>query len=88
MKRNFIYFIVILFSFFACMTSYAAAEKYTIDPMHSFVVWRINHLGFSTQTGKWPVKGYLLLDEANPTKSKVDVVIQIDDMVKIGRAHV
>lgn len=81
MRRNFIYFIAILFSIFACAATYAAEEKYTIDPQHSFVVWRINHLGFSTQTGKWPAKGYILLDEANPAKSKVDVVIQIDSMV-------
>jgi polyisoprenoid-binding protein YceI len=81
MKRNFIYFLTFLLSTFTCIASYAAEEKYTIDPLHSFVVFRINHLEFSVQTGKWPVNGSILLDNNDPAKSKVDVTIKINSLV-------
>ena len=81
MKRNFIYFLTVLFSMITCVASYAAEEKYTIDPQHSFVVWRVDHLGFSTQTGKWPVNGVIFLDKNDPAKSKVDVSIKINDLI-------
>jgi len=63
------------------VASYAAEEKYTIDPMHSFIVWRVDHLGFSTQTGKWPANGLILLNNTDPSKSKVDVTIKINSLV-------
>lgn len=81
MKRNFIYFLIFLFSIFTCIASYAVEEKYTIDPLHSFVVFRINHLEFSVQTGKWPVNGSIWLDNNDHTKSKVDVTIKINSLV-------
>ena len=63
------------------MHGMAAEEKYTIDPMHSFVVWRVDHLGFSKQTGKWPINGFILLDQNDPAKSKVTASIKINDLV-------
>ncbi len=81
MKRNFIYFLTFLFFIIACVTSYASEEKYTIDPQHSFVVWRVDHLGFSTQTGKWPANGFIWLDNTDPSKSKVDVTVKINSLV-------
>lgn len=80
MKRTLIYFFAILFSIIS-YTAFAAEEKYTIDPQHSFVVWRINHLEFSAQTGKWPVNGFIWLDNNDPSKSKVDVTIKINSLV-------
>lgn len=73
--------IIFLFSMLSSITTLAAEESYKIDPSHTFVLWHIDHLGFSTQTGKWPVNGTLLLDEKDPQKSKVDVVINIADMI-------
>lgn len=80
MKRNLIYFFTILFSIIS-HTTFAAEEKYTIDPLHSFVVWRVDHLGFSTQTGKWPANGFIWLDNNDPAKSKVDATIKINSLV-------
>ena len=81
MTRTFLKFVcflsITLFSSFALATE----EKYTIDPAHSFVVWRIDHLGFSKQMGKWPANGTILLDQGNPDKSKVDVTIQMNQLV-------
>lgn len=58
-----------------------AAETYTLDPMHSYVLWRINHFGFSNPSGKWMVDGTLVLDEKKPQDSKVNVTIKIEDMI-------
>lgn len=80
MKRNLIYFFTILFSI-SSYTTFAAEEKYTIDPLHSFVVWRVDHLGFSTQTGKWPANGFIWLDNNDPAKSRVDVTIKINNLI-------
>ncbi|HHR1367659.1 TPA: hypothetical protein ACTUNV_003199 [Legionella pneumophila] len=43
-----------------------AAEKLILDNEHCYVLWRINHLGFSTQAGKWYVKGFVMLDKDQP----------------------
>ncbi len=54
-----------------------AAEKYTLDPAHTNVVWHANHFGFSNPSGKFAdVKGTLELDEKDPAKSKLNVVIK------------
>lgn len=82
MKRLFINSIIVLSLFFAHILSVQAAEIYKLDPMHSFIVWRINHLGFSVQYGKFTnVEGTLTIDEAKPQNSKVEVTIPIDKVV-------
>lgn len=58
-----------------------AAESYTLDPNHSAVVWQINHFGFSHPSGKWYVSGDILLDEATPQNSKVNITVPIGDVI-------
>jgi polyisoprenoid-binding protein YceI len=58
-----------------------ADEAFTFDPLHTYVLWHINHFGFSNPSGKWFAEGTLNLDEAKPQNSKVNVVIHIDSMV-------
>lgn len=58
-----------------------AAEQFTLDADHSYVLWQINHLGFSTQTGKWHANGTLTLDKEKPSNSKVNVVIRINNII-------
>ena len=54
----------------------AAEENYTLDPMHTNIVWFANHFGFSNPSGKFAsVQGTLTLDEAKPENSKVSVTI-------------
>ncbi|KTD03772.1 polyprenyl-pyrophosphate binding protein [Legionella geestiana] len=59
----------------------AAPHTLALDDTHSYVLWRIEHLGFSTQSGKWYAKGTLVLDRENPQKSSVDVSIDIKNIV-------
>lgn len=80
MKRNLLKW-VMCFIFFLPTIQLFAADTYTIDPMHSYVLWQINHLGFSTQAGKFYADGSLVLDEAKPQNSKVNVTIQVGNIV-------
>ncbi|KTD15687.1 polyprenyl-pyrophosphate binding protein [Legionella gratiana] len=59
----------------------AAPETFILDNKHTYVLWSIEHLGFSTQYGKWYASGKLILDQDNPSQSKVDVTINVADMV-------
>jgi polyisoprenoid-binding protein YceI len=57
-----------------------ASDTYTFDTAHSYILYRISHLGFSNQTGKWYFSGSLTLDEAHPEKSKVNVSLDINSL--------
>lgn len=71
----------ILFGLIGFLPSVQAAETLIIDNQHSYVLWQIEHLGFSTQAGKWYVNGTLILDKDKPENSKVDATIKIADIV-------
>lgn len=60
---------------------YAALEHFTIDDQHSYVLFKIQHLGFSIQTGKWYVNGNVQLDKDKPENSKVNATIKIANVV-------
>lgn len=58
-----------------------AADTYTLDPMHSYALFHINHFGFSNPSGKWLANGTLILDETKPQDSKIDVTINVADVI-------
>ncbi len=59
-----------------------AAETYNFDPNHTNVVWRASHFGFSNPDGKFMgVSGKLVLDEAAPANSRVEVTIPTTGLV-------
>lgn len=59
-----------------------ATDTYTLDSSHSYVLWHINHFGFSNPSGKWMVaEGTLMLDEKNPQASKIQVTIHTAEIV-------
>jgi polyisoprenoid-binding protein YceI len=60
---------------------YAAAETLKFDPEHSYILWKIEHLVFSTQTGKWFVNGTVTLDKEKPENSQVKATITLADIV-------
>lgn len=65
---------IFIFSIFFSMPIYAS-ETYTFDPAHTYVIWQVNHFGFSDLTGKFMASGTLVLDESKPQNSKVNVKI-------------
>lgn len=59
-----------------------AAETYTLDPTHTTVVWSAEHFGYSKPHGLFPmVEGTLVLDEAAPDKSSVNVTVDTGKIV-------
>lgn len=57
-----------------------AADSYSIDPRHTFPVFEVNHLGFSTQRGRFnQVSGKITLDAA-AKKGGVEVSIATDSI--------
>jgi polyisoprenoid-binding protein YceI len=58
------------------IASVAASDSYTIDPNHTFPSFEVNHVGFSTQRGRFnTTSGSITLDRAT---QKVEVNITID----------
>jgi polyisoprenoid-binding protein YceI len=58
-------------------TAVAAPETYTIDPRHTFPSFEVNHLGFSTQRGRFnSTSGTIVLDRAARSAS-VEVSIDV-----------
>ncbi len=76
-RKNLLIFFSLLFSF---LPSANAAETYTLDPTHTYVLWHINHFGFSNPSGKWMAEGTLVLDEAKPQNSKVTATIHMNEL--------
>lgn len=79
--RNWFNCLSTLFLFFCFVGLANAADIYTLDPNHSYVLWHISHFGFSNPSGKWMVaKGQLSLDKEKPENSKVNVLIDVQDI--------
>ncbi len=52
------------------------AEKYTLDAVHTSVIFGISHMGFSYTYGRFnTVAGSYVLDEANPAASSFQLTI-------------
>src|SRR3954470_22373225 len=65
------------------VTTAAAADttEWAIDPSHSHVGFSISHLVVSSVDGRFKdVSGKVLLDEADLTKSSVDLAIKVDSI--------
>ncbi len=80
MKRIFTQLLLIFTFFFYYSIPTLAADTYTLDPNHTYVLWHISHFGYSYPSGKWMAQGTLILDEANPQNSKVNVTIDINNL--------
>lgn len=81
MRHYFRQILVLSITLFSFISSSQAAEKFIIDPTHSYVLWHVQHFGFSTQAGKWYVNGTIMLDTDKLEQSKVQVSIPITHMV-------
>jgi len=58
-----------------------APASYTIDPVHSSVIFRIKHMNTSQFYGRFnDIHGTLDFDDANPASSNLDPEIKIDSV--------
>ncbi|MFM2045232.1 MAG: hypothetical protein RLY86_3808 [Pseudomonadota bacterium] len=54
------------------------AGTYKVEPTHAKIVYAISHLGFATYYGTFPkLDGTLVLDPADPTKSRIDITVDV-----------
>lgn len=67
----------------ATSIAYAAdtTSAYKLDPTHSFVEFRYNHMGFSNPSGKWLANGTINFDSNKLANSNVDITIQVESIV-------
>jgi polyisoprenoid-binding protein YceI len=79
-KKVFINLLIAGACFFTATQAAATAQTYIIDSSHSYVLWHINHFGFSNPSGKWMVQGTLVLDEKSPENAKVNITIPVANM--------
>ena len=67
--------------FFFVLEQPAEAADYTIDPTHTFVEFRIQHLGYSWLYGRFnDIKGSFSYDEARPAKSSFNIEISTESL--------
>jgi polyisoprenoid-binding protein YceI len=58
-------------------TGVAQAAEYRLDPSHSFVRFKIQHLGYSWMWGGFnDVEGEFSYDSANPESARIHIIIQ------------
>ncbi|MHA6323542.1 YceI family protein [Roseivivax sp. CAU 1753] len=63
------------------LAAFADAEKWTLDPSHSQVVFSYSHLGFSTSYGMFSgFEGEIMFDADAPANSSVEVSFPVRSM--------
>jgi polyisoprenoid-binding protein YceI len=71
---------VILFAALFAIPAFAVADGYIIDPTHTWPTFEINHLGYSTQRGRFnKTSGSITLDIA-AKKGSVDLTIDANSL--------
>lgn len=66
-------------------TSFSAAAKagdtYQVDGAHSWVAYRVKHLGVANSFGIFKaISGSFVVDEAAPEKSSMDITVKVDSI--------
>ncbi len=56
-------------------------ETYTLDPYHTYVMWHIDHFGFSEPSGKWFVNGTILYDKGELKNTSINADVDVADFV-------
>jgi polyisoprenoid-binding protein YceI/cytochrome b561 len=76
MKRRFLVLLIVAVIMVAGTISQARAAEYKIDPVHSFVEFRIQHLGFSWMYGRFnSISGEFSHDPANLKANSITLEI-------------
>ncbi|GAB4373262.1 MAG: YceI family protein [Acidobacteriota bacterium] len=73
--------LVVLASALVASTPVLAAESYKVDPVHSTIAFRVEHLGVSYAWGRFnAIDGKAVIDEENPAASSVTLEVRIDSI--------
>ncbi len=67
-------------SLLLAVPAFAATVDYKLDPNHSYVLWTVDHFGFSSVNGKILAEGTVSFDSSKPQLSKVDVTLNLNTL--------
>src|SRR5438445_8642637 len=55
-----------------------AADRFKVDPVHSFVLFSVQHLGVANTYGRFnDIAGTVVFDKDNPSKSSVELSVPV-----------
>ena len=58
-----------------------AADTFKIDPVHTFVLFSVQHLGIANTYGRFnDVAGTVVFDRDNPSKSSVELTVKVESL--------
>jgi polyisoprenoid-binding protein YceI len=58
-----------------------AADTFKLDPVHSFVLFSVQHLGIANTYGRFnDIAGIVVFDKDNPSKSSVELSVQVESL--------
>jgi polyisoprenoid-binding protein YceI len=70
-----------LLTLFSAAAPSRAADTYSIDPMHTAIVFKISHIGLSSTFGTFKqVSGKFTIDSDSPSHSKFELTIKTDSI--------
>src|SRR3981081_2374543 len=65
----------------AFVLSANAADTFKVDPVHSFVLFSVQHLGIANTYGRFnDISGTVVFDRDNPSKSSVELSVPIESL--------
>jgi polyisoprenoid-binding protein YceI len=58
-----------------------AADTFKLDPVHSFVLFSVQHLGIANTYGRFnDISGIVVFDKENPSKSSVELSVPVESL--------
>ena len=58
-----------------------AADTFKVDPVHSFVLFSVQHLGVANTYGRFnDISGTVVFDRDNPSKSSVELSVPVESL--------
>jgi polyisoprenoid-binding protein YceI len=65
----------------AFVLSANAADTFKVDPVHSFVLFSVQHLGIANTYGRFnDISGTVVFDKDNPSKSSVELSVPVESL--------
>jgi len=65
----------------AFVLSANAADTFKVDPVHSFVLFSVQHLGIANTYGRFnDISGMVVFDKDNPSKSSVELSVPVESL--------
>ena len=65
----------------AFVLSANAADTFKVDPVHSFVLFSVQHLGIANTYGRFnDISGIVVFDKDNPSKSSVELSVPVESL--------